>query len=269
METPGPSDLAKILDSEIVKKLYDDALVEPAKEVGGIATDLLKGLRCFTLPFVLMAKAKDRLLADLDECRRNVPEDRQTESPPEIAGPVIERLKFMDDSNPLRKILLNLLATSIDSERQALAHPAFATILSQLSAFDWKILDAVDHDERQQWQGMEARGGAAATPHSIQNNLKMKGHEVELGVIYRSLENLERLGLTMWETTEIGVIPWAGTTIFAGRLLRACNDPETYWRFKIKEDDENPPPQSPPLQALQRELVALKDQLQRARVFDF
>lgn len=86
---------------------------------------------------------RERLLRDLDQVRERVPIDRQVESPPEIAGPVIEKLRFLDPENTIRELFLNLLTASIDKERQSKVHPAFPKILEQLSRDEALLLKSV------------------------------------------------------------------------------------------------------------------------------
>jgi hypothetical protein len=135
--------LGKIIDSEVAKEAYKDGVADALKEVGGLAADVLKGLRCITLPFVLAGRWRERLLRDIEECRKKVPDERQVESPPEIAGPIIERIRFIEDTNPLRQMFLNLLTASINKERQRKAHPAFVMILSQMSRDEAVLLKLI------------------------------------------------------------------------------------------------------------------------------
>ena len=102
------------------------------------------------MPFTLMANYRQRLLKTLENCRKQVPPERQVESPPEIAGPIFERLRYMadDEQDALRELYLGLLTASIDSERQRLVHPAFVFIVNQLSRDEVTILNSVPSHSR-------------------------------------------------------------------------------------------------------------------------
>ena len=186
MEVSDITGIAKIVDSELAKKLYDDAISEPAKEAGELAVDVLKGVRCFTLPFRLAGTAMKRMLADLEACRKRVPDDRQVESPPEIAGPTIERLRFLEDTNPLRQMYLNLLTTSIDKERQGKAHPAFVTILNQMSRDEAVVIDAL----------RQPASLFVALHHVVDHNINLETSDLAFpDQLFDTLEHLSALGL--------------------------------------------------------------------------
>lgn len=125
--------LGKLADSQLANKVYDDALSAPAKEVAKLTTDVVKTFRLFTLPFQLAATAQDRIAAWLENVRDRVPEASQTEAPPRLAAQIIRNLVFLKPDDPLVALYLELLARGIDKERQAEAHPAFVTIIEQIS----------------------------------------------------------------------------------------------------------------------------------------
>jgi hypothetical protein len=125
--------VAKIADSQLAIKAYDDLLADAMKEGGKALADVIKGLRLFTTPFQFLALWQDRLMARLERARAKVPEDRQQEAAPSIALPILMDLRFMEDENPLSELYLNLLARAIDKERCNEAHPAFVKIIEQMS----------------------------------------------------------------------------------------------------------------------------------------
>jgi hypothetical protein len=103
-------------------------------KVGGkILTDTVKAFRLFTTPIQLLALAQDRLANFCERVRARVPEEQQQEASPSIALPILMDLRFMEDTNPLTELYLNLLARAIDRERCGEAHPAFVKIIEQMS----------------------------------------------------------------------------------------------------------------------------------------
>jgi hypothetical protein len=125
--------LGKIADSKVVAKLYDDAASPAVRELGGIAADLIKTMRLFTAPFQLAAVAQDRFKVWLDEARSRVPLEKQIEAPPTISGPALRALLFMEQENPMAQMFVNLLSRAINRDVQQTVHPAFVTILEQIS----------------------------------------------------------------------------------------------------------------------------------------
>ena len=125
--------MAKIADSQLAIKAYDDLLADAMKEGGKALAEVIEGLRLFTTPFQFLTFWRERLMARLEKARAKVPEDRQQEAAPSIALPILMDLRFMEDENPLTELFLNLLARAIDKERCNEAHPAYVKIIEQLS----------------------------------------------------------------------------------------------------------------------------------------
>jgi len=126
--------LSNILGQDTVKKIYEDAASQPIQESSKAATDLVKALRLFTAPIQLLGAYQDRLSKYLDKVRGNVKEENQIEAPPSISGPVLDRLRYLEDENYLTELYLTLLSKAIDKERVQEAHPAFFHIIDQLSS---------------------------------------------------------------------------------------------------------------------------------------
>jgi len=125
--------LANILGAETMKKIYEDGLSVPVQEASKILTDFIKSARLFTAPFQLAAAYQDRLTKYFDRVRNAVPEEQQIEAPASLSGPIIDRLKYLEDSNYLTDMYLNLLSRAIDKKRINEAHPAFFHVIDQLS----------------------------------------------------------------------------------------------------------------------------------------
>lgn len=125
--------IANILGQETIKKIYEDGVSEPVKEVSKIGVDIIKAVRLFTAPIQLASAYQDRLTVYLEKVRNNVKEENQIEAPASISGPILEKLKYLEDENYLTDLYLNLLSRAIDKERINEAHPAFFHIIDQLS----------------------------------------------------------------------------------------------------------------------------------------
>lgn len=68
-------ELAKaIIESIPIQEIYRDSVKEPAKELGGIAADILKTIRLVLAPIQLTAAVQERFKKFLDESIRRVPE---------------------------------------------------------------------------------------------------------------------------------------------------------------------------------------------------
>lgn len=150
-------EIGNILGANTIEKVYEDGLSSATKETSKALRDVVKSFRLFTLPFQLAATLQDRLDKYFEKVRSEVPEERQIDSPSMISGPIIERLKYLDENNHLTELFLSLLARSIDKERINEAHPAFiylidqlspdeAVILLELKDKEIKVVDRMDYD---------------------------------------------------------------------------------------------------------------------------
>ncbi|MGE7623587.1 DUF4393 domain-containing protein [Viridibacillus sp. NPDC096237] len=70
----------------------------------------------------------------------NIPQENLQEPEMYILGPAIEASKYYIDSEELREMFANLIASSVDSRANNITHPAFVEIIKQLSSLDASIL---------------------------------------------------------------------------------------------------------------------------------
>lgn len=142
------SGLGQVVNSELAKKVYEDAGQPVLKEAGGLATDLMKTFRLFTAPIQLASAFQDRFKAFCDRVRAKVPEDEQCEAPPEIARPVMDAFNSTSDNGPLMEMFEELMAKAINKKRTNETSPEFPAIIKNLSPYEaivLKDLSAQDH----------------------------------------------------------------------------------------------------------------------------
>lgn len=125
--------LAKILDSQTVQKAYDDGVSETMQEVGKLGVDAAKTLRLFTAPLQIAATFQDRLERFLKQFNTRVPEERRIDVPPQIGGPALQAMRYIDEGDALWGMFTELLCKAADSSSVALVHPSFVHILQQLT----------------------------------------------------------------------------------------------------------------------------------------
>ena len=126
-------DIADVLDSKTVKKVYDDGLSTPVKESGKMLTDGVKTLRLLGAPLQLAAGFKDWLEGWIDRVVRKIPKERLQPVPARLGGPVIQELQYHDDGDDITEMYLHLLKKAMDKETEDVAHPAFAKLIGLLS----------------------------------------------------------------------------------------------------------------------------------------
>ncbi len=138
-------DLAKALP---VEKVYDDVASPAFKEIGEAARNTVKASRFLLAPIDYLAAHHDRWLNFLKRVSDKVPEGNLIPAHPQLAGPVFEGLRYLEQDSLLAELFVNLLARAIDRERASEAHPAFATIISQLSPDEALIIFYLSKQDR-------------------------------------------------------------------------------------------------------------------------
>lgn len=134
--TPLVGDIAgagRVINSEVAKRVYGDALSPAIKEIGGLAEDTLKAFRLFTAPLQLIAAYQDRFRHFCDRVRAKVPEPEQCDAPPEIARPVMEAFASTSDDSPLMQMFEELMVKAIDKRENKKLSPEFPAIIKSLS----------------------------------------------------------------------------------------------------------------------------------------
>lgn len=125
--------IGKIADSEIAKYVYSDAISPAMRQVGELSEDILKTLRLFTAPFQLAAAYQDRFQKFCERVREKVPEEYQSDAPPEIAVPVMKAFAYTRDESPLMEMFEELMAKAIDIREKDKLSPLFPGIISSLT----------------------------------------------------------------------------------------------------------------------------------------
>lgn len=121
--------------------VVDETLTPPAKESGSQLAALVK-LIC--TPLSMLEIYHDAWMKDFErrvaEKFKKIPED-QTQAPPlNIVGPALEASKYHLGVEEMREMFANLVSHACDKKMAAALHPAFVSILTQLSALEAHIL---------------------------------------------------------------------------------------------------------------------------------
>lgn len=138
--------VSKVIDSKVVENTYNDALSPGLKELGKVGVDLAKTARLLLAPLQIAATFQDRLERFLREMNDRVPESRRIEVAPEISGPAIESMRFLDESNALWGLFKEVLFKSADQKYVELVHPSFVQIIKQLTRDEALLLLKLDVD---------------------------------------------------------------------------------------------------------------------------
>ena len=123
-------EIAKLLP---VKDIYENAAQPTVRQVGAIGGDLMKVLHLVLAPVQYVAALQDRYRTFIDRSVRKVPEERRIQPAPQIAGPVLEGIRYEPEGTEIEEMFANLLANAMDKQNIGRAHPAYPNIIKQLS----------------------------------------------------------------------------------------------------------------------------------------
>jgi hypothetical protein len=116
-----------------IAKAYDDILSPAMKQIGGVLESVAKTARFLFAPIEYVAAYQTRWQACLDKVSAKVKEEDLIEGAPQLVLPTLNGLTLAIENSLISELFVNLLANSIDRTKQGLAHPAFPSIISQLS----------------------------------------------------------------------------------------------------------------------------------------
>ncbi len=129
---------------------FAEASKGSGESLGRSVKTLSRTVEALLTPLSVMVWAydtiKEKFILDLERKMEKVPEERRILPNVEIAGPAVEALRFTGQNDELRNLFANVLATSMDAETAANAHPSFVEIIKQLSSDDARILRFMPRD---------------------------------------------------------------------------------------------------------------------------
>lgn len=191
---PSPEDFAVELAKHLpVKEAYTDLAQPAAKQSGQLAEDLVKALQLALAPVQLLGALQDRFRRFVDRSVRRVPEDKRVSPAPQIAGPILESIRYESEGTPIDEMFSQLLSRACDSDRASEAHPAFPLLVRQLSVDEAKILVQLKKRMTLQLrQHFDAAKNYFSTPELVQHSLENLAHPENLSMY---LGHLRHLGL--------------------------------------------------------------------------
>lgn len=138
--------------------VYQDLVQPAAKELGAGLEVVAKTVLIALTPFKLMVWGYDQienfLVTTVAEKLKDVPPERITNPDPHVVGPALQALRFTGHQEQLRELYANLLATSLDVDTAAKAHPAFVSIINSMSPDEARIMRLFSASQDGQWGEM-------------------------------------------------------------------------------------------------------------------
>lgn len=137
-------DIAKEFVSQTAGKTYDDLVHPTAQATGGIISFIPRTIRVWFSKWEKWILNGEYAIREteklLEEKLKHIPEDKIVEPEPYVAVPAIQQLSYSFDSEELRELYANLLASSMNVDKKDAVHPAFVDIIRQLTPDEAKLL---------------------------------------------------------------------------------------------------------------------------------
>jgi hypothetical protein len=180
-----------------VKAVYRDAVKPAPKQTGQLGQDLIKTIQLALAPLQFAGAYQDRLRAFIDRSVRSVPEPDRVSPAPQILGPIVEGIRYEPKGTPLGEMFSKLLSSSMNSVRFGEAHPAYPTIIRQLSSDEARILSAL---KSQQYEHVHTGALKQATnlfygPMTIEVDALPRDQLVFPDSVPFYMQHLDKLGL--------------------------------------------------------------------------
>lgn len=140
-------EIIKEVSKEIAKDVYDDAgkpILEPTGQTVGLIPRVIKAA---LLPIEKWVLGREYNLKEteklLEEKLKNAKPENIEEPEAYIAVPALQNISYCMDSEELRNMYANLLASSMNRLVKKDVHPGFSDIIRQLSPDEAKILKEI------------------------------------------------------------------------------------------------------------------------------
>lgn len=186
---------------ELAKEVYSDIAKSTIKSIGNIISLPFKAIDAALTPIKKWIDKKnfnyEKTRELLAEKLKNTNETQIVEPEAYVAVPALQQLSYSYDSEDLRQLYANLLASSMIEDTKWNVHPSFVEIIKQLSPADARAMNVINNPEYLTVMTLAIREIKTDTYINL-----IKNYSVDLIGLYpddqqlsSSLENLQRLGL--------------------------------------------------------------------------
>lgn len=127
---------------KLVPEVYKD-LAQPAiKEVGNVGGRTVKALLSPIRGLLWgWEKIEEVVINGVEEKLAKIPNEQRKAPDPEIAVPLMQALTYTAQNETLREMYLNLLANSMDINKEKDVHPSFVELIKQMNSLDAKVFE--------------------------------------------------------------------------------------------------------------------------------
>lgn len=135
----------------IIPEVYKDLAKPAVSEVGSVAGRTVKALLAPIRGLLWGWEQIERVVEEgVKKKLEKIPEERRKSPDPEIAVPLIQALGYTAQNETLREMYINLLANSMDIEKEKVVHPSFVEIIKQMNSLDAKVFEKLSSISKNQ-----------------------------------------------------------------------------------------------------------------------
>ncbi len=209
-ESMSTDETTKAIVAEIVGEAKkDDNVIHAAKGLGKAVNTCVTFLNNALLPLAAInfgfEKARHyfqkQFSNEMEELIKNIPQDKLIEPKASIAGPTLQGLAFSHEEEELKVLYLNLLASSMNSDKAKSVHPSFVEIIKQLTPKEAELLKAIAPSKQlaigEIHTEQKSGGYQIIYKHLIDLTTEETGEPYVDDNTTISIENLIRLGLLL------------------------------------------------------------------------
>ncbi|MFA9459774.1 DUF4393 domain-containing protein [Thiohalorhabdus methylotrophus] len=129
---------------DLADQAYQDSLKPAVQELGKSLETLTKAVNAALSPVGALVwgyeQCQDFINQKVAEKLSRTDERNITTPAPNVAGPVLEALRYSGYQEDLQDLFANLLANAMDAEEMRNAHPAFVEVLKSMTSDEAKIM---------------------------------------------------------------------------------------------------------------------------------
>jgi len=198
----------------LVKPIYEDLAQPAVREVGAFAAETV---RAILLPVRKAlegyTEVVERLSQRVAHKLAQTPSERLVQPAANVAGPILEAVRFVEPDSPLHELYAKLLASAMDSATVRKAHPSFVGILNALSPDEARLLRLLQRNGDLPVVTVRELLTEQMSDHGLVWLGRLRNHSmagVDAGCTFPDLassylDNLARLGVVEYRAEQIAV----------------------------------------------------------------
>lgn len=232
--------------------IYQDVVQPAAQEVGKALQTVAKTVHVALAPVSALVwgydQIKEFVSTKIADRLKNVPPENIITPKPNVAGPLLEALRYTGHEPLLSELYANLLAASMDKSTANGALPAFVEIIKQLTPDEAKIVTLFRHQKTMPFPLINLRWEYKSPTNEKNGGESVLTNFSQLGILANCefphhtpmyIDNICRLGLAevppMFQFTSIGIYePLENSPEVQSKKLEIENDPELSFTIQRK-----------------------------------